>query len=146
MTQVSSSLTDPPGSVKVMSNVVPGSPMAFLSVPSTVRLLVAVAGVVLLSGRAAAGCGDYVAIGGRVEAGPPAPMPKPCHGPECSSRPTPSLPSTAPATAPTEHHDWATPAADAADPDPRSGWAVPHTSASRGVRLPRAIFHPPRAG
>jgi hypothetical protein len=128
-------------------------PPAFRLVAAAV---LAAAGMSLSPARAAAGCGDYVTIEGRVDAGHPdehgpsaaepvAPRP-PCYGPGCSDRPAaPQLPVTTPPGPPAPEGYADHPAAEPeGGRDP--GWAAPLTPDGRRVRTASAIFHPPRAG
>ena len=116
------------------------------------------AGVAFPPTRAAAGCGDYVHLAVRPvgPTGEAAPFPAnhkredlprpPCHGPECSNRPSqPSPPLTAPvpesggakelAARSNANDDWA---------DGQSRHRIPRTIGSP-VHLPLPIFDPPRA-
>jgi hypothetical protein len=114
------------------------------------------AGVAFTPGRAAAECGDYVRIDGRLlaphdrpgQADHGLPLPgKPCHGPGCSGAPAaPSLPVTAPVADPTGSKQWAD--RFAADLDAAAGGRPlpPLTSDDGPVSRPGSIFHPPRGG
>lgn len=116
---------------------------------AAVAVLTAV-GLFASSGRATAGCGDYVVLAADTPAADHAPAdpgpPAPCHGPGCSGRPEqPSPPLTAPVTQP-------------ADPDPLTAsagrltasahpasWAVIADDAGPPEPVCPPVFHPPRA-
>jgi hypothetical protein len=112
------------------------------------------AGVVLSPARATAGCGDYVHVAGPTGEAAPAPanhdrddLPRPCHGPGCSNRPSqPAPPLTAPVTDSAGAKELA--ARSAAVDDPADGAAHNRAPRSIGspVHVPSAILDPPRAG
>jgi hypothetical protein len=110
------------------------------------------AGVALAPSRASAACGDYVHVAkDGAEANDPSrlgesDMPRPCHGPGCSSQPTPPiLPLTAPVTAPAGAKELAARAAgDTNDHGGSARHLIPEAIGS-AVRTSTPIFHPPRA-
>ena len=117
-----------------------------LPVRAVAVAVLAVAGVALAPGGAAASCGEHVQI---VTDHPSTPQPAgpaaPCPG--CSKAPvTPVLPLSAPVPSPSESEHSGALTAAAAGLRPSPGWTHAMTANPQPVRLPSTIFHPPRAG
>ena len=117
-----------------------------LPVRAVAIAVLAVAGLAVAPGGAAASCGDYVQI---VTDHQPTPQPAapvaPCPG--CSKAPaTPILPLSAPVGSPSESEQSVALTNPAGGARPVPGWARSTATSPHPVRLTSSIFHPPRAG
>jgi hypothetical protein len=97
--------------------------------------------------RAEASCGNYVHIAAPGEEdSAPAPMPKPCDGPNCSSRQTPPV---SPLSAPVVEWDASKSVARLAGEVVPANESKTYRAARSTLLLPdpvrSSIFHPPRA-
>lgn len=99
-------------------------------------------------GRAAAECGDHVTVAGQpahADREPSPELPRPCHGPNCSTRPAVPLPPvTVPLTEQTSPNDPATAPTETAGGSHRGEWIAFETTPRPSSRLPAPIYHPPR--
>ena len=114
-----------------------------LPVRAVAAAVLAVAGLAVAPGGAAASCGHYVQI---VTDHQPTPQPAaPCPG--CSKAPaTPILPLSAPVGSPSESEQSVALTNPAAGTRPVPGWARSATTSPQPIRLTSSIVHPPRAG
>ena len=117
-----------------------------LPIRAVAAAVLAVAGVALAPGGAAASCGDYVQIvTDHKPAHQPAGPAAPCPG--CSKAPaTPILPLSAPVGSPSESEQSVALTDPAGGTRPVPGWARAMAANPHPVRLTSSIFHPPRAG
>ena len=106
--------------------------------------VLAVAGVALAPGGAAASCGDYVhVVTDHPPASPHGPA-APCPG--CSKAPAPpAIPLTAPVGSPSESEQSVALTSLAGGARPVPGWRRWTTASPQPVLLTSSIFHPPRA-
>lgn len=118
----------------------------------TVASILLALGFVCAGSRADAGCGEPILTldsdAADTDASPMGNRPKaPCHGSNCSERPTapPFLPQSAPTSTPQTKVEIASPVVAMIDvADPNSLHSIPD-SLDRPVRRSSAPFHPPRS-
>ena len=119
------------------------------------RILPIIALVAIASawtGKAQAGCGDYITIRNSATAGmtghgdrKPADSPQPCRGPHCSAHQRPvSPPMVPPATVMVTSSDLAIHSLSHDAADCRRSRLIPPASAHGPIHRPSLPFHPPR--